>query len=147
MVPQPFVNAFDRLRRRCQPQRDNAPDAALYWEALSDLPIDALDEAALQLARAQKYFPTVSEWATTARALDNIRNLPTQQRCKECAGRGVFMVQYRSGEPFDIAVCACKAGRLYRALGNGVLPLLKQQLKLSDEHRIHWSEWFDGDDA
>lgn len=31
--------------------------------------------------------------------------------CKLCRGFGLIRVQYRSGDPTDLAVCSCRAGR------------------------------------
>lgn len=42
--------------------------------------------------------------------------------CTRCAGKGAVRLQYRSGEPFDVAICWCAAGQRYREMApSGVL--------------------------
>ncbi len=37
--------------------------------------------------------------------------------CRYCAGKGLILVKYESGEPFDLAVCSCGRGRYFRQAG------------------------------
>lgn len=34
--------------------------------------------------------------------------------CPKCAGRGLIKINYESGEPFDVAMCDCRAGEVWR---------------------------------
>ena len=59
--------------------------------------------------------------------------------CAMCAGRGLVRIAYRSGEPFDIAICKCWQGHVFRAGGP---ELVRAHLGLSAETRVElWEEF------
>jgi|SRR5215831_3758140 len=65
--------------------------------------------------------------------------------CPHCGGFGVIRVNYRSGEPFDIAMCRCRAGQWYRRGGPG---MVRERIDgVGPNTRIAWLEDFEGDDA
>lgn len=34
--------------------------------------------------------------------------------CQQCEGRGAVTLNYKAGDPFDVGLCACEAGRPMR---------------------------------
>lgn len=60
--------------------------------------------------------------------------------CRHCQDKGLLRIHYRSGEPFDVALCHCDRGRKYRRW----LPAsLRAWLGLPDAHRIGRLEDFE----
>lgn len=140
-VPAAFAAAFWRLARRCQiPGGRLDPGTVVdYWTALEDFPIEALTASAEGLARSRVFFPAVAEWRVAA----SQHAAPVVETCIQCGGAGVIQVAYRNGAPFDIALCDCRAGRWYRAIGP---EFVRNRLHLASEHRIALLEDFDGAD-
>lgn len=67
-----FAHAYDGLALafRVPASRDGGADQRqIYYEALADLPVAAIVDAAAQLQRTGRYMPTVSEWALAAEAV------------------------------------------------------------------------------
>ena len=65
--------------------------------------------------------------------------------CDRCGGFGVIRINYRSGEPFDIAMCTCRAGQWYRRAGPG---MVRERIDgVGPATRIAWLEDFEGDDV
>lgn len=61
--------------------------------------------------------------------------------CKRCAGRGLLAIRYRDGTPWDIAICICHTGQIYRKGGE---PLVRQQNPwVTAEHQVGTLEDFD----
>ena len=130
-VPPEFAKVFSRLVRRTQvPGGRLDPQAcADYWTALRDVPMDALAESADALARSEVFFPTVAEWRRAAGPPHAAAGAP----CPTCAGQGVVRIAYKSLEPFDLAICLCRAGDVYRRFPDAVL---RARLALGPEARI-----------
>ena len=76
---QAFAAAFDPLAlatRLNTARGDGGPDQrAIFFAAMSDLPITAVIEAAATLTRTARFFPTVAEWA--AEAERRVSSLPS----------------------------------------------------------------------
>jgi hypothetical protein len=53
----------------------------MYWRALKDVPIELLEEAAVELAATAKFFPKPAEWR---QAVDEL--LDRRERLREIAG-------------------------------------------------------------
>lgn len=63
--------------------------------------------------------------------------------CPLCQDKGLIRVAYESGEPFDLAICDCRKGRIYRAMGEAVI---RDRLDLHDpQHQIADRERFEGE--
>jgi hypothetical protein len=131
-IPDRFRALFTRLVQQTQVAgrgltRDTI-DA--YWSTLRDVPLDALAAGAVDLARTHVFFPTAAEWYAAAKAwlVDNPR-----VACEACADQGLIRVAYRDGEPFDLAVCTCRAGQWFRRAGEG---FIRAQLKLDAAHQV-----------
>ena len=72
-----FAQAFNRLAVSLRLPIGEA-DAAMqrvYYDALDDLPVDALEDAARELAREAEWFPKTSEWRSVAERARNMRAL------------------------------------------------------------------------
>jgi hypothetical protein len=55
----------------------------------------------------------------------------------------LIRVAYESGDPFDLAICDCRKGRIYRAMGEAVI---RDRLDLHDPaHQIAHRERFEGE--
>lgn len=65
-----FKVAFNRLAVATRLPADQADSASqrVYFDALSDLPIESLEAAAVKLAKSAQWFPKVSEWREAAKA-------------------------------------------------------------------------------
>lgn len=53
--------------------------------------------------------------------------------CSHCANRGVLVLRYKSGEPFDLAVCTCQAGAYWMAQGES---WIRQHFNLDATHQV-----------
>lgn len=72
-----FVQSFNRLAvalRLPSGEVDSAMQR-VYYEALEDLPIDAIEDAARNFAREATWFPKTSEWRSVAERARNARAL------------------------------------------------------------------------
>jgi hypothetical protein len=95
-----FLQAFNRLCVALQsPQDESGATQAVYWQALGDLPIAALETAAIALMRegGRRFFPTTGEWRAQAElvraaqlreALDSGRGAPWVLECERCEDTG-----------------------------------------------------------
>jgi hypothetical protein len=142
-VPATFAADFWRLARRCQIPggRLDPGTVADYWTALRDLPLEVLTASAEELARTRVFFPAVAEWRQAARGTkpETIGTDP-ETICTACGGYGVIRVAYHSGAAFDLALCGCRAGRWYRAVG---VDFVRARFHLASDHRIAPVEEFD----
>lgn len=102
-APQPFLALFSRL---CVGLREAQDDSGItqqvYYEALRDLPLQALETAAMALLRekGRKWFPTTAEWRTAAEeaqahrvqtSLRAVRAQPWRHECDTCEDSGWVM--------------------------------------------------------
>lgn len=144
-IPRPFMELFGRLARRTQtPRMFDARSLPAYYSALSNVPIDTLEQSAEAWARSHVFFPTVAEWIETAIMLttpDGGR-LPLQIVCTRCGNRGLIAVRYESGEAPDVAICDCVTGQKFRAVGEAVV---RHRLHLGPENRVAYVEDFAGE--
>lgn len=62
--------------------------------------------------------------------------------CPHCQDKGLIRVAYESGEPFDLAICDCRKGRIYRAMGEAVI---RDRMQVGPEHQIADRERFEGE--
>jgi hypothetical protein len=62
--------------------------------------------------------------------------------CARCGGRGLVRVDYETGEPFDLAICRCEAGKAYR---RGGAALVRMRFELYDSHYVAPIEDFEGE--
>lgn len=105
LVPKPaaaaeFLAVFNRL---CVALRETQDDSGVtqqvYFDALSDLPLAALESGANALMRQQgrRFFPTTAEWRTEAekaayadlkRAVSGGRDEPWRHECQDCEDSG-----------------------------------------------------------
>lgn len=142
-IPEDFAAIFGRLARRtATPRLFDARTLPDYYAALANVPIATLDASAEQWARWNRFFPTVAEWLTTAIGLTDAdgRRLPLQRDCTRCANRGLIAVRYESGDAFDVAICDCEQGCIWRKFGADVV---RARLRLSSpDHRVAYVEDF-----
>lgn len=95
-----FQQAFSRLAVAVRLPADQA-DAAMqrvYWDGLNDLPVEAVEDAARELALTGDWFPKLAEWrdlsekAKHARvikmALPASREQPWTAECETCDDTG-----------------------------------------------------------
>jgi hypothetical protein len=68
-IPNEFRAMFHRLVVTSSARRLDPGTLEAYWSVLSDVPMDALETAVRQLARAQPHFPTTGEWFHAAQAV------------------------------------------------------------------------------
>jgi len=95
-----FLALFSRL---CVGLREAQDDSGItqqvYWEALRDVPMTALEAGALALMRepGRKWFPTTAEWRTAAghaheqqlrAAIQPAREQPWMHECRDCEDSG-----------------------------------------------------------
>ena len=105
LVPKPaaaaeFLAVFNRL---CVALRETQDDSGVtqqvYFDALADLPLAALESGANALMRQQgrRFFPTTAEWRTAAetaqaetlrKTLTSRREEPWHHECRECEDSG-----------------------------------------------------------
>jgi hypothetical protein len=93
-----FAQAFNRLAVACRLSSTDTDPAAkrIYFDALADLPLDLVEQAADHLAKTAKWFPKVAEWAEAARtiglrqvlALPEGRENPWTHECEVCEDTG-----------------------------------------------------------
>lgn len=143
-VPPAFVELFRDLVRAYQPRTIDRETVRVYWETLQTFPIETLKASAVRLRqRSTSFFPTTGEWFQAA---TRVRTMEAQQAtgsCERCHDRGVVRIAYRSGEPHDIGICSCAAGRAFSAPWGEAL--VRARLGLSDEHRVAYLEDFEED--
>jgi hypothetical protein len=137
-IPAAFLDVFRDLVRAYQPRTVDGHTPRVYWETLGKYPVEILRAAALELRQRSVFFPTAPEWARAA----SRAAAPRVHGCVLCADAGLMRVEYRSGEPFDVAICACRIGQAYRTMGETGIRL---RFNLADDHRIGDLEAFDED--
>lgn len=64
--------------------------------------------------------------------------------CPKCADKGLIRVAYESGEPFDVAICTCRHGRVWRQGGEA---LVRQRMNLTAEHQVSYLEHVEDEPA
>jgi len=126
-----FLKLFNRL---CVALREPADDSGItqgvYFEALKDLPVSALDRGAAALMKepGRRFFPTTAEWRTAAeRALDQqfreavkpLARDPWHYECTDCDDTGWALYectgdascgrQKPHGPHRFVRVCLCRA--------------------------------------
>jgi hypothetical protein len=112
----------------------------VYWDVLQSFPLDVLHDTARVLRETRRFFPTSGEWAQLARELQlERRRADISPICPRCGGRGLIRIDYRTGEPFDIAICDCAAGEGFRVAGER---LVRLRLQLTPEQQVGWIEDF-----
>lgn len=62
----------------------------------------------------------------------------------QCNGQGLLRIRYETGEPDDVAMCACPRGRWFRKAGPDVV---KAHLRLGVDQRVAWLEDFEDGQA
>lgn len=146
-TPDWFDALFRELAMALQP-RDLKPDTrAVYFEVLAQLPQDRLRAAVATLKRG-RFFPTSGEWyAVAMRAPAPVAPTPQRADCARCHGRGLIVVRYHCGEPFDLAICDCDAAQPLRSIGfDGVRQFVQSdrggRIRLTDANRIGYLEDF-----
>lgn len=95
-----FMQAFNRLAVAVRLPADQT-DAAMqrvYWDGLADIPLEAVEDAARDLALDAQWFPKLSEWRTLAEkakhgrmlkaALPSPRDEPWKAECETCDDTG-----------------------------------------------------------
>jgi len=95
-----FLAVFNRL---CVALRETQDDTGItqgvYWDALHDLPLAALETGANVLMRQQgrRFFPTTAEWRSEAekaayaelkKAVSGGRDEPWKHECQDCEDSG-----------------------------------------------------------
>jgi hypothetical protein len=60
--------------------------------------------------------------------------------CSQCNDRGLVKICYQSGEPFDVAMCRCRAGQPWR--DGGALLVRAQEPWIPETAVIAWLEDF-----
>lgn len=63
--------------------------------------------------------------------------------CDRCGDKGLIRVLYQSGEPFDIAICQCRVGQIFRRGGED---LIRASLQVGPEHQVALLEDFEGEE-
>lgn len=94
-----FDVAFNRLAVATRLPADEGDPVMkqTYWEGLSELPIEAVEVAAANLAKTLGWFPKLAEWREAAkvhrsvlldRALTPAREEPWKHECEDCEDTG-----------------------------------------------------------
>jgi hypothetical protein len=96
-----FIAVFNRLCVALrEPQDDTGITQGVYWDALRDLPVAALETGAQTLMRQQgrRFFPTTAEWRAAAEqahaaSLRQVvsmggRSEPWKHECHDCEDTG-----------------------------------------------------------
>lgn len=95
-----FLSIFNRLCVALREQQDDSGvTQGIYFDALKDLPIAALDEGAAALAKqgGRRFFPTTAEWREAAEvahvqqlkaAVQPARDEPWHLECEHCEDTG-----------------------------------------------------------
>jgi hypothetical protein len=104
-----FAQCFNRLAVALRLPADDG-DAAMqriYWDALADFPIDAVEDAAHEFARSATWFPKTSEWRSQAELARNTRALvasrpdadrdPWRYECQACDDSGFELLTCQAG--------------------------------------------------
>lgn len=140
VTPSAFAEVFRDVVRAFQPARLDRDALTVYHATLREFPLDVLRESARSLCRSQQFFPTTGEWYRVARQLANAR---AHQRdlasCARCGDRGLIRINYlhglvsRESEPFDVAICDCRAGQWYRRAG---AEAVRRQLQLTPANQV-----------
>lgn len=63
-------------------------------------------------------------------------------KCRVCQDAGLLKISYHSEEPYDVAMCTCRAGLWYRAGGEALVRMCNPW---TISHRIAWLEDFEDD--
>jgi hypothetical protein len=129
-----------------QPRNLPTDAMAVYHDALGPIGEPKLRAAALVLRR-NRFFPTTAEWYAEAMKGGRVAHV-----CPRCENRGIVVVRYHDGAPFDLAICACEKARLFRRMGVDVVrhfvtTAIGGRIRLTDENRIGFVEDFDDDEA
>lgn len=125
-----FLQVFNRLCVALrEPQDDSGVTQGIYFEALKDLPLLALEAGASALMRetGRRFFPTTAEWRTAAevaiqaevrRELTAVREEPWKHDCNACEDTGWerfectgddFCGRTRKHAPHEfVRVCPCR---------------------------------------
>ncbi len=53
--------------------------------------------------------------------------------CQTCNSKGLVRVNYHSGEAYDLGICWCAWGQVYRVGGEA---LVRDRMQLGPEHRV-----------
>ncbi len=64
--------------------------------------------------------------------------------CDICQSRGLVRVNYHNGEPYDLGICWCAWGKVYRIGGEA---LVRQRMELGAAHRVGNLEDFEDEPA
>ena len=95
-----FVQVFNRLAVALREQQDDTGiTLGVYYDALKDLPVAALEQgaAALMKEAGRRFFPTTAEWRAAAEraqmallreAVQPARDAPWVHECERCADTG-----------------------------------------------------------
>lgn len=67
-VPAEFLSIFHALVKAIQPRFIEPDAAAVYWQVLGRLPLDAIQQSAEALART-RFWPNTGDWFTAAAAI------------------------------------------------------------------------------
>lgn len=153
--PDWFTALFRELVVSFQPRHVTDELRTTYYGSLRDLPPQAL-RAALPMLRQRRFFPTSGEWRTAAtHSVSTRRRLPVPvsvEVCATCDNKGLMVVRYHDGAPFDLAICACAEGQRLRRLGlEGVAQYVATwpggRIRMTEANRIALLEDFAGDEA
>jgi hypothetical protein len=145
VIPAEFLDVFRDLVRAYQPRGLDRDTPRVYWETMRIFPIAVLRESAIELRqRSSAFFPSTTEWfqVASAHGVKHGRSAPTT--CAQCRDAGLVRINYRSGEPSDIAICTCRAGQFFRDTGEDAV---RNNLHLAAEHRVAYLEDFDEEGA
>jgi hypothetical protein len=141
MTPTEFQKLFRDMVVAFQPRPLGPTALGTYYDALKAYPLDVVAHTARLIVRTHRFFPSVSEWVIPTKELAARRQHAKHQLvCPSCRGRGLIKITYRSGEPFDVAICGCLGGLAYRQADPN---LIRWQLKLSEDARIAYLEDFE----
>lgn len=154
-VPVAFQDVFRDLVQALQPRTPMTRGTVrIYHETLSRFSIDCLQESARDLRRSCTFFPSTGEWFQAATLVVVRRGVSGLVPCGRCGGKGVIRVMYRSGEPFDLAVCDCADGHFYRAVcrtseedPDRAAAFIRERWRCGPEHQVGYIEDFPDDDS
>lgn len=92
-----FLQAFNRLAVATRLGDADASMQRIYWDALKDMELPAIEQSAAHLAQSAQWFPKVAEWREAARAakltaqikaLPAGREEPWHSECAACDDTG-----------------------------------------------------------
>lgn len=137
-----FAQAFNRLAVETRlPAKDaDAATQRIYFDGLSDFPIEAIEASALELGRKSEWFPKLAEWRQAVKVIrrDAANRMPPSRPLElagEVAEQGPSVAVKDLQEAMDDYLVMRKAGVSREDACKGLEGLLRVLIPI----RRHWA--------